>query len=197
MVHFKYWNHETLNQYSTIRFICNSSTIVIFKETSGLEPVKICIPGRCSIPTATSVAQLDELKLRLICTCMVSWKWYVLIYIFLTIAGYDYKINISTLKFEPSFEIRSQQQCLEIEIIDDSLPEDWEVFTLLLSTNNSEVQLFEQRVDVYIIADNGKHLCWLRYLSDICLYLFAGKNFIVRVITNWAMTLYYSTFYSW
>ena len=87
----------------------------------------------------------------------MSWKFYVLIYIFLTIAGYDYEINTSTLKFEPSFEIRSQQQCLEIEIINDLLPEDREVLTLLLSTNNSEVWLITQRVDVYIIANDGKN----------------------------------------
>ena len=84
---------------------------------------------------------------------MVSRKLYVLIYIFLTIADYDYKITTSTLKFEPS----SQQQCLEIEIINDSLPEDWEMLTLLFSTNNSEVQLITQRINVYIIANDGKH----------------------------------------
>ena len=95
---------------------------------------------------------------------MVSWKFYVLIYIFLTIAGFDYKINTTTLKFESSFVIRSQQQCLEIEIINDSLPEDREVFTLLLSINNSEVQLVTHRVDVYIIANDGKYHRF-RYLS--------------------------------
>ena len=88
---------------------------------------------------------------------MVSWKLYVLIYIFLTLVGYDYKINTTTLTFESSFEIRSQQRCLEIEIIDDLLPEGWEVLTLLLSINNSEVQLITQRVNVYIVANDGKH----------------------------------------
>ena len=77
--------------------------------------------------------------------------------IFLTLAGYDYKITTSTLKLEPSFEVRSQQ-CLEIEIIDDSLPEDWEVFTLLLSTNNSRVDLISPKVVMYIIStNNGKY----------------------------------------
>ena len=80
-----------------------------------------------------------------------------LIYIFLTLAGYDYKMSTSTLTFEPSFEIRSQQQCLEIEIINDSLPEDQEVFTLLLSTNNSAVKLptHRSRFVMYIRANNG------------------------------------------
>ena len=53
--------------------------------------------------------------------------------------------------------MKSEQQCLEIEIINDSLPEDWEVFTLLLSTNNSAVDLTVHRVDVYIQPNNGKY----------------------------------------
>ena len=63
-------------------------------------------------------------------------------------------MSTSTLKFEPSIEITSQQQCLEIEIIDDSLPEGQEVFTLLLSTNNSAVQtIHSTRFNVYIGAN--------------------------------------------
>ena len=57
--------------------------------------------------------------------------------------------------FEPSNETISQQQCLEIAINNDSLPEDWEVFTLLFSTNNSAVNITAHRVDVYII--DGKY----------------------------------------
>ena len=62
--------------------------------------------------------------------------------------------------------MRSQQQCLEIEIINDSLPEDWEVFTLLLSTNNSAVDLTTHRVDVYIQPNDGiKNACILASYS--------------------------------
>ena len=65
-------------------------------------------------------------------------------------ADYDYNITAHTLMFEPSNGTISLQ-CLEIEIINDSLPEDWEVFTLLLSTNNnSAVNLSIKNVDVYI-----------------------------------------------
>ena len=70
-------------------------------------------------------------------------------------ADYDYKTATHTLTFELSNERESQQQCLEIEIINDSLPEDWEVFTLLLSTNNSAVNLTTKRVDVRIQPNNG------------------------------------------
>ena len=70
-------------------------------------------------------------------------------------ADYDYKTTTHTLTFEPSDDRGSEQQCLEIEIINDSLPEDWEVFTLLLSTNNSAVVLITQRVDIYIKTNNG------------------------------------------
>ena len=72
-------------------------------------------------------------------------------------ADYDYRAATCTLVFKPSNEMRSQQQCLEIEIINDSLPEDWEVFTLLLSTNNSAVNLTVHRVDVHIQPNNGKY----------------------------------------
>ena len=52
--------------------------------------------------------------------------------------------------FEPFNGLTLQQQCMEIEIINDSLPEDWEVFTLLLSTNNSAANLTVHRMFVYI-----------------------------------------------
>ena len=75
---------------------------------------------------------------------------------FLISADYDYKATTSTLVFEPSDEI-VLEQCLEIEIIDDSLPEDWEVFTLLLSTNSSEINLTIHRLFVNITQNySGK-----------------------------------------
>ena len=89
----------------------------------------------------------------------VFTKTYVIaIYIF-TSANYDYKATTHTLTFEPFNGVRSQQQCLEIKIINDSLPEDWEVFTILLSTNNSAVNLITQRVNVYITPNynSGKY----------------------------------------
>ena len=76
-------------------------------------------------------------------------------HISLTTAGYDYKIPTSTLKFEPSTEITSQ--CLEIETINDSLPENREVLTLLLSTNSSAVVLNTHKVDTYITDNGGKY----------------------------------------
>ena len=78
---------------------------------------------------------------------------YILFYIS---ADYDYRTTTCTLVLKPSYEMISQRQCLEIEIINDSLPEDWEVFTLLLSTNNSAVNLTVHRIDVYIQPNNGK-----------------------------------------
>ena len=79
-----------------------------------------------------------------------------IIYIFLPLASYDYKITTSTLKFKPFGGITSQQ-CLEIEIIDDSLPEDWEVFTLLFSINNPVVYLITRRFDVSIRSNDGNY----------------------------------------
>ena len=81
-------------------------------------------------------------------------------------ADYDYRAPTCALVFKPSVEMKSLQQCLEIEIINDSLPEDWEVFTLLLSTNNSAVDLIVDRIDVYIQPNNGKHYV-ARYNSQL------------------------------
>ena len=78
--------------------------------------------------------------------------FYLVLHVISYSGDYDYKTTTHTLMFEPS---GSQQQCLEIEIINDSLPEGWEVFTLLLSTNNSAVDLIAQRVDVYIQPNDG------------------------------------------
>ena len=95
----------------------------------------------------------------------------ILIHIVLTLAGDDYKITTPTLKFEPSNETISQQ-CLEIEIINDSLPEGWEVFTLLFSTNNPTVDLTTRRFDVSIRSNDGRYQQRARNDSDIILMYF-------------------------
>ena len=64
-------------------------------------------------------------------------------------AGYDYRLLSHTLTFEPSDMTRSHQ-CLQIEIIDDSLAEDWEMFSVLLSTNSSAVNLTRHEFNVFI-----------------------------------------------
>ena len=126
----------------------------------------------------------------------------ILIYTFLNIDGYDYKISTCTLKFEPSIEITSQQQCLEIEIINDSLPEDWEVFTLLLSTKNLAVKLAKHKVDMYISTndiDGNYHtltivcvilvVAWARvpgYVGIVMMYSLravGSRDYIITVLT--------------
>ena len=80
-------------------------------------------------------------------------KYRYILYPFSHTAGYDYTKTNHTLMLNETVS----QQCLGIEIlINDSLPEGWKVFTLLLSTNNSAVNLSIDRVDVYII--DGKHM---------------------------------------
>ena len=71
-------------------------------------------------------------------------------------AGYDYYPLNQTITFEPTDNLRSEQ-CLEIDIIDDSLPEDWEMFTVLLSTNSSTtVDITQlQSFDVFICPSDG------------------------------------------
>ena len=46
-------------------------------------------------------------------------------------------------------------QCLQIEIIDDSLAEDWEMFSVLLSTNSSAVNLTRHEFNVFIEPSDG------------------------------------------
>ena len=64
-------------------------------------------------------------------------------------ADSDYHSLNHTLIFAPSNMTRSQQ-CVQIEIIDDSLAEDWEMFTVLLSTNSSAVNLTRHEFNVFI-----------------------------------------------
>ena len=75
-----------------------------------------------------------------------------------TLAGYDYCPLKQIVSFEPSNATRLEQ-CLEIEIIDDSLAEYWERFTVELSTSNSAVNLTQQQFDVYIRPSDDTTEC--------------------------------------
>ena len=69
-------------------------------------------------------------------------------------ADRDYHPLRRIITFDSSDMMRSHQ-CLQIEIIDDSLGlEEWEMFSVLLSTNSSAVNLTRQEFDVFI-DDNG------------------------------------------
>ena len=45
---------------------------------------------------------------------------------------------------------------MEIEIVDDSLYESWEVFSVQISTNTSAVELFNTQIDVYIRPNDSE-----------------------------------------
>ena len=66
-------------------------------------------------------------------------------------AGSDYHPLNQTVKFEPTDKMRSHQ-CLEIDISEDLLDEDWEMFSVLLSTNSSsdDINLGQSDFDVFI-----------------------------------------------
>ena len=78
---------------------------------------------------------------------IILLHWYV-------IAGCDYHPLRQTLTFESSDMTRSHQ-CLQIEIIDDSLAEGWEMFSVLLSTNSSAVNLTRQEFNIFIRPNDG------------------------------------------
>ena len=69
--------------------------------------------------------------------------------------GYDYHPVYQTITFEPTDNMRSER-CLEIEIIDDSLAESFEMFTVLLSTNSSTtVNVTRHYFNVFIRPNDG------------------------------------------
>ena len=70
-------------------------------------------------------------------------------------ADYDYDSLKHTIIFEPTDLMRSQLHCLEIEIIDDPLAEDYEMFSVLLSTNSSAVDLNLSQFDILIQPNDG------------------------------------------
>ena len=84
-------------------------------------------------------------------------------------ADYDYRPLSYTLTFEPS-DMTGLEQCLEIEIIDDALAEDWEMFTVQLSTDSSAVNLTLQEFDVHIFPNDGKCIINSRPLKSRRLY---------------------------
>ena len=47
---------------------------------------------------------------------------------------------------------------MEIEIVDDSLYESWEVFSVQISTNTSAVELFNTLIDVYIRPNDSEYI---------------------------------------
>ena len=74
---------------------------------------------------------------------------------YLHTGNYDYHPLNQTIIFEPTDLMRSQLHCLEIEIIDDPLAEDYEMFSVLLSTNSSAVDLNLHQFDIYIQPNDG------------------------------------------
>ena len=47
--------------------------------------------------------------------------------------------------------------CVEIDILDDSRSESWEVFSVQISTNTSAVELLNTLIDVYITPNDSKY----------------------------------------
>ena len=74
----------------------------------------------------------------------------------LSVSAYDdYRPLNQTITFEATDSLRTNK-CIEIEIVDDSLAEDWEMFTVLLSTNSSAVNnTIRPYLDVFIKYNDG------------------------------------------
>ena len=63
-----------------------------------------------------------------VCVCMCACS----ISIVYPTADYDYRFTSQALTFEDTTGLRSQQ-CVQIEVFNDSTAEFWEMFTVLLS----------------------------------------------------------------
>ena len=73
----------------------------------------------------------------------------------MTAANFDYIPRRQTVTFESTESVRSQQ-CLEIELIDDSLAESWEMFSVTLSTNSSSsVNITRREFNIFIAPNDG------------------------------------------
>ena len=71
-------------------------------------------------------------------------------------ANYDYIHLQETVVFEASESVRSHH-CLKIELINDSLGELWEIFTLRLSMiESSPAILTQHEINVFIRPNDGR-----------------------------------------
>lgn len=70
-----------------------------------------------------------------------------------SVANFDYVPVRSTITFGPSYPT---EQCLQIEIIDDSLAEGPEHFTLLLSSSSSAINITDDVVVITIEQNDCK-----------------------------------------
>ena len=69
-------------------------------------------------------------------------------------ANYDYIPVSYTLTFGPSYQ---SEQCIKIQIINDSLAEGYERFTVQLTTNSSAINITTSQFNIYIEPNNGTH----------------------------------------
>jgi len=72
-------------------------------------------------------------------------------------ANYDYIPVSYTLTFGPSHQ---SEQCVKIQIINDSLAEGWERFTVQLTTNTSAINITAP-IELGILL--GKSMKWFGY----------------------------------
>ena len=48
------------------------------------------------------------------------------------------------------------EHCVEVEILDDSLPEPWEMLSVQLYTNSTAILLVNTLIDIYIRPNDSK-----------------------------------------
>ena len=79
-----------------------------------------------------------------------------------------------TLTFGPSYQ---SEQCIKIQIINDSLAEGWERFTVQLTTNSSAINITTSQFNIYIEPNNGTHyVLTVSYSDNNAFYDITGSD---------------------
>lgn len=88
-----------------------------------------------------------------------------------------------TLSFGPSYQ---SEQCVEIQIINDSLAEGWERLTVQLTTNSSAIDLATPQFKIYIKPNDGTY-----NLSTTCIQfrvhnlLYIQLTIVMKAVSPW------------
>lgn len=124
------------------------------------EQVKLCVAVsgslqedvKIQVETGDDGSALGENHLWFILTCNGIQP--------LLTANFDYVLLNSTLTFGP---LHSVQQCVQIEIVDDSLAEGLEQFTVGLTTTSSAVNVTDSIFKIFIEPNDCRckhlHVC--------------------------------------
>ena len=94
--------------------------------------------------------------------------------------GTDYSISINESTTEFLFEGAPQQECIQINILDDEIVEQSESFLVIINTTltSQTVSLNPQYAFVTIIDDDRKLLLTRQARNHLCTFSYDSKQYI-------------------